>query len=271
MGIIGQEKLINRLREYDLDTFPHSVIIKGEKGSGKHLISSFISSDILKIPLKDITENLSSEVIDQIYRSPNPAIYLINVDELTEKEQNSILKFIEEPLKSIFIILLCENLNILLNTVKNRCQIIEMEIYNKSQLKEFLWEGAQNEDLILKVVRTPGKLKEMNYDTFLSLFDLCNKIASKIELATYANTLSIADKINYKDNYDKFDINIFLDTLMLILKDKYVQESNDKYLEMYLITSDYKKRLIDKRLNKEVFMKNYLTVLWKACRNRVSL
>lgn len=270
-NIVGQANLLKNLESYNLDNFPHSVVLQGERGSGKHLVSSYISKEILGIPLIDITDKISFETINNIYRNPSPTIYLINVDDLVEKDQNSLLKFIEEPLKTIFIILLCEDASSLLLTVYNRCVVFEMESYLQDELEGFISDDVTDKDLVLKVVKTPGKLKQLNVTNISNLVDLCDKIVNKIEFASYSNTLSIADKINYKDNYDKFDIDVFFDTLILKLRNKYIEDNNRKYFDMYVLTSDYRKRLIDKRLNKELFMQNYLTNLWKLCKKKCSL
>ena len=81
--IVGQKKLLAKLNNYTVDTFPRSCLIIGEKGSGKHLIASYIQNDIIKFNLIDITSNISDELIDNIYRNPNPAVYLINLSEMT--------------------------------------------------------------------------------------------------------------------------------------------------------------------------------------------
>ena len=92
MNITGQTNLLNTLNQYTIDSFPKSSILVGERGCGKHLISSYIA-EMLKLSLIDITENISQELITSIYENPIPAIYLINTSKITEKEQNMILKF----------------------------------------------------------------------------------------------------------------------------------------------------------------------------------
>ena len=210
-------------------------------------------------------------MLDSIYRNACPGIYLIDASNLLEKEQNILLKFIEEPLKSIFVVILCENLNSLLNTVLNRCIVFKLQEYSKEILKQFLPENITDKEMILNIIKTPGSLLNTNIDNLSELFKLCDKIIEKIGLASYANALSISDKINYKDNYDKFDLNIFFDTLLYKLKNKYLNENDKLYYSMYLLTVDYYKRLSDKRLNKEIFMQNFLTNLWKLHRHKVEL
>ena len=83
MTMIGQKKLLDSLSNYNIDNFPHSVILQGERGSGRHLLCDYISKEVLNIPLVDITKNLSHELIDAIYQNSYPCLYLINSDELT--------------------------------------------------------------------------------------------------------------------------------------------------------------------------------------------
>lgn len=264
--MVGQKVLLNKLNNYNINTFPRSVILIGEEGSGKHLISEYIKDNILKLPLLDITQNISNEYIDEIYRNPKPVIYLIDVNDMTEKEQNILLKFIEEPLKNAFIILLVDNKNNLLNTVYNRCISFELDFYTKEELNTFL-EDKTNAELILNVLRTPGKILNNNLNNITEIYDICSKIISKLNVATYANTLTISNKINFKDEYNKFDLDIFLDTLIYCLLTKYKEEDNSMYLKMYLLAIENRKKLIDKRINRQHFMDNFLTQLWKVVRN----
>lgn len=263
--MVGQKRLINKLNSFTIDSFPHSCILLGEEGSGKHTVANYIRDNVLHFPLFDITENISDEYIDMIYRNPNPAIYLINTDKMTEKEQNILLKFIEEPLKNAFIILLCQNSTTLLNTVYNRCVIFELDLYTKEELSEFI-SSSEDKDLILSVLRTPGKILNTNLSNIRAIYDLCDKMVDKLSIANFSNTLTIVDKINYKDEYNKFDINIFLDMLIYTLYNKYLTENNKKILNMYLLSVNARKRILDKRINKEIFMENFLTKLWKESR-----
>lgn len=263
--MVGQKHLLEKLNKFNIDTFPHSCILLGEEGSGKHIIVNYIRDNIIHFPVLDITENISDEYIDAIYRNPNPAIYIINMAKMTEKEQNILLKFIEEPFKNAFIILLAENRNLILNTVYNRCVIFELDLYTKDELAEFV-SSTEDKELILSVLRTPGKILNTNLSNIRAIYDLCDKMVDKITIANFSNTLTITDKINYKDEYNKFDINIFFDMLIYTLYNKYLTENNKKTFDLYLLTVNARKKLIDKRLNKEIFVQNFLTQFWKESR-----
>ena len=264
--MVGQKNLIKVLSRYTIDTFPRSSLFLGERGSGRHTLVEYLGKDILNIPVEDITEKLSEDFISYIYRSVLPFIYIINVDALTEKEQNVMLKLIEEPPVQAFMILICENRNNLLDTIYNRCFVFEMEPYSEEELASFIEEDT-DDALVLMALRTPGKILNTNLSNLMAVKDLCETIADKIQLANFSNTLTIVNKINYKDEYNKFDLNIFLDLLVFTLFNKYLKENNEKVLNMYLCAINERKKLIDSRLNKEVFMQHFLTKLWKVSRS----
>ena len=263
--MIGQKKLLDKINTFTVDTFPRSSLLIAEKGMGKHTLIQHIKENILKFPLLDITENISNEVIDQIYRNPNPSIYVINLSDMTEKEQNIMLKFVEEPLNNSFIILLAENQNLVLETILNRCFIFEFQNYSKDELKTFI-SDVENTDLILTVINSPGKILSTNTQNIKDIIDTCEKIITKLGQANYANVLSITNKVNFKDSFDKFDFDIFMNSLTYSLFSAYLTTNNKMILKMYELTRDQRKLLIDKRLNKEIFFNNYITKLWKVAK-----
>lgn len=57
---------------------------------------------------------------------------------MTVEAQNAFLKTIEEPPKGIFIFLLCEKLEGLLDTIKSRCGIYKLYHLGKKEMEEFL-------------------------------------------------------------------------------------------------------------------------------------
>ena len=262
--MIGQKKLLDRIDKYSLDNFPNTSLILGEDGSGKHLIAKYIA-DRFNVELVDITKIIDNEVIDNIYRSSSINFYLIDLDELTEKfsdkNQNMILKFIEEPLSNAFILLLAENKYTLLDTIVNRCIIFDLDKYSDEELLNF----TSNRDII-KLVRTPGKIA-LCQDTIADMSILCNKIVNDLGKANFANALTIADKFNYSDEYDKFDVDIFLTFLINTFFNNYKDNNNVKSLKMYLLLADEVKKLKDKRLSKKIFMQHLIIKLWKEAVN----
>ncbi|NNE27984.1 MAG: hypothetical protein HKN09_14155, partial [Saprospiraceae bacterium] len=71
-------------------------------------------------------------------------IQIIWESEMLGKEANRLLKLIEEPSPDTIIILICNNANLLLNTIRSRCQIINVPPFNDNDIEAYL---KQNFDL----------------------------------------------------------------------------------------------------------------------------
>ena len=101
--ILGQEKICNQIDKLTLDSFPRSLMLVGPKGAGKHLIVDYVSKKF-NLQVIDITTTLDQESIEDLYNRVEPYLYIIRANELTVKEENTILKFLEEPLKNSYIV-----------------------------------------------------------------------------------------------------------------------------------------------------------------------
>ena len=262
--MVGQKKLLSIIDNSTLDNFPKSVLLLGPQGCGKHTLLKIISNK-LNLQCFDITDVVSFDYINELYQRSIPAIYYIDMDQFTEKKQNIILKFLEEPLNNSYIILLSNDKSLLLETIVNRCIVYEFEEYTSTELEQFI-ESGENVELILNVLKTPGQILSSNTNNLNKLYNLCVTIVNKLQIAGYANTLSISNKINYKDEYDKFDIDVFYNMLAYVMLQEFIKTNNKMICSMYFKTNEYKKRLRDKRLNKQQFFENYITCMWKLVR-----
>ena len=116
-----------------------------------------------------------------------------------------------------------------------------------------------------EIFTTPGQILASNTDIVNSLYDLCLKIIDKIQLSSYPNALSISEKINYDDEYDKFDLISFFRMMNHVILDKYISKSDDKLITYMNITNDYEKKFSqDKRLDRQRLFENYIGKLWVA-------
>ena len=258
--MIGQDRLVAKLKSYSIATLPHSILLLGDSGCGKHTFVKELA-DVFCVSIVDITDSISLDAITEISNRPIPTFYLIDCSEITERHQNIILKFLEEPLQYVYVFLLCTNESLLLPTILNRCVKFKFEPYSREVLKQFL--NGQNEKL-LDVCTTPGQLLSIHANDLDELKKLCDTIVTRIGKANYPNTLSIVRKINLKDEFDKFDIEIFFNVLLLTIYNKVL--SGENLLNLYNLVLDYKKRLRDSRLNKELLLENFLTTLWEFMR-----
>jgi len=145
-------------------------------------------SDIIKISqIRNIKTFLGQKSIN----SEKKIILIIDAHLLNEASSNCLLKTLEEPSNGIFI-LLTSNLNLLLDTIISRCQIVRFRSFSskqiRSNLKDYLDPSKFNinaklkfEDLINSANGSPGQLLK-NIEIWHTLSEnITNKLVSPIK------------------------------------------------------------------------------------------
>ena len=94
-----------------------------------------------------------------------------------------------------------------------------------------------------------------------AITDLVDKIINKINIASYANTLTIVNKLNFKDEYDKIDVDFFLKTLYYNSAEECIK-GNDKAYTIYSNVGETLRKLTDTRLNKRILVTHMLSEIW---------
>lgn len=156
----------------------HSYLFLGKEGIGKKLIAKEFAKKIL-CDNKSGDDNCKScicfesknhpdfsvineeaeiikigiirEFIDKVIEKPvlsEKKVYIINdADKMTKEAQNCLLKTLEEPQEYMVIILIAENENKILNTIKSRCTKILFEPLTNDEITELLREKKYDVDL----------------------------------------------------------------------------------------------------------------------------
>jgi hypothetical protein len=262
-NIIGQEKLVNKLKSYTFGTMPKTLLFVGEKGSGKHFISQQFAK-YLNLDLVEITSQTTAEDLIDYYQSSIPKIYLINLADFVEKQQHKFLKFIEEPSSNMRVILLAESEVGILPTVLNRCIKHTFEDYTVEQLKQFSWAIQINNDLVYKLCHTPGQLLAISsVDSLEALQALCTKLLDGAAKMPYVSFINYSYKINCKDDYKKFDFDLFFNILIHTAYEKYINGGGELMFKLYQYLINRKQLLINKTLSKEHFLVTSLSELWR--------
>lgn len=255
--MVGQDKLVGHLFSQDIQYSPKTMLFLGEYGCGKHTLAKEYA-ERFGLEYMDVSEGLSADSIAEYQARPVPTLYLIDASSLTEKVQNSMLKFIEEPGDFAHIIIVCDNPEVLLPTIKNRCVQYKFEEYSRDTLREFVSPMALDDeiDLILDSGSTPGQIMDVEPNRIKELDSLSTAFVDKLQDARFDNALSLVAKC--KDN-----VLAFLNLTIKKLYNKYMAGFDDSLLGMYELTKDYKNRLIRfPKLNAEQLMYNYVTVAW---------
>lgn len=233
--MIGQEKLISIIDKFNIDTLPHSLMLVGDWGSGRHTLFNYIV-DKFSFPWFDITDKLNKDILDEIYTKTEPIFYLIDIDKISIKEENIILKFVEEPFQNAFIIFICENKSTILPTILNRCQVFEFTPYSIDTLHQIV---DFEDNSLYNICNTPGQamyIKE-HISELPAITDLCRKMIQYLPTANFANSLTISNKIAFNDEQDKINFDIFVRILHNEIKNAAISNSN--YFKMYDITRKF--------------------------------
>ncbi len=174
--IAGNLRLREELcRNILADKLSHAFIIEGPKGSGKHTFAMNIAAALAcsgkgngkAVPCyecpqcKKILSFKSPDVITvgcegkatfgvdsirflktDVHTVPNDLdfkLYIIeDADKMTVQAQNAFLLTLEEPPSFVRFLLLCENADLLLETIKSRAPILRTEPVKNSDLDEYI-------------------------------------------------------------------------------------------------------------------------------------
>ena len=96
------------------------------------------------------------------------------------------------------------------------------------------------------------------------------KIIDKIHIASIANTLTLSNKINFKDDSSKFDVKLFTDILLNRLVEYSKNSSDSRYSSAYYLTSELKKKLHVKSLDYKALFEGYLIHLRSIMRGETT-
>ena len=220
-GFIGFENIINGfMKREDKNTLSHAHIIAGPDGIGKSIMAKMFAMKILgkteDINYADIIHYRSEKaslgidevrrIIEEVSKKPyegdRKVIIIHGGDKLTVQAQNAMLKTIEEPPKGVYIILLTESLELLLDTVKSRCQIYKLTPLSKNDMLKYLKSiGETDENRISAALSyaegIPGRADRILNDEELDklrnlIIDLLNEVNNRNEnsVLEFENKLS---------------------------------------------------------------------------------
>ena len=226
---IGFENIINGfMKREDKNTLSHAHIIAGPDGIGKSIMAKMFAMKILgkteDINYADIIHYRSEKaslgidevrrIIEEVSKKPyegdRKVIIIHGGDKLTVQAQNAMLKTIEEPPKGVYIILLTESLELLLDTIKSRCQIYKLTPLSKNDMLKYLKSiGETDENRISAALSyaegIPGRADRILNDEELDklrnlIIDLLNEVNNRNEnsVLEFENKLS-----KYKNEKDE--------------------------------------------------------------------
>ncbi len=258
--IIGNENLKNNMKNLaENESFNHSYIIEGARGSGKSVLASFFAKTILcqseskpcgvctsclsfdsnnnpdfyvletdkkSLGVDLIRENVTEIVNIKPFRSKFKVLVIESADKLTVQAQNALLKTIEEPHKYMVFILIAENHKSFLPTIISRCSImtttpLEDDVVKKEALKHFDCDNSDIDEEYLKfsVKASEGSLGRCLY--FLEDNEFKELRQKTLDFVQNINNYHIVEVIKKADSLakEKIDCEKLYDILILWYRD----------------------------------------------------
>lgn len=273
VNFLGQDALKKYTDPLTINNLPHSILLCGTKGSGKHTFCQYLCEQMgmLYVDVKEaigndklVTKSYSAsslrDYLDYCYTCVDIRCLVINYADIDIKDSAVLLKFLEEPPKNIFIIVLTEYSEYVIETIKNRCRIFNMEPYTKEQLGEFC-TCADELDVVLKYATTPGQVIELcqvGLKSVKSNEALCRNIFTQIQNASYSNILNIPETF-FSTKNTNFPFDVFLRILSTTIFDIINQSQIPfAYYDAALLTFKFLDSCRNPRIDKRAELEHYL-------------
>lgn len=256
--IIGQESIKKHLQTaIKTGNLSHAYIINGEYGSGRQTIASalaktiqcqsktddtdacgvctsckqaeshnhpdikYITHDKTSISVNDIREQLNNDISIKPYSSEYKIYIIPDANKMTEQAQNALLKTIEEPPVYAIIILLTENCDSLLPTIRSRCVTLTMNPVEKDKICTYLENKFQLEPEQAQISANycQGNIgKAIRFASSSDFIEMKNQVLKLLKNLDSMDIASIIDTIKEFSTH-KNDINDYLDLMLLWYRD----------------------------------------------------
>ena len=270
-NILGNEKNKDILeKSIKLKKISHSYIFWGIEGIGKKMIAKEFAKNILCLEQQEncrcksciefetnnnpdfqlIEPNEGKVKIEQIREMQrkvaekpiisNKKVYIIdNSDTMTTEAQNCLLKTLEEPPEYITIILICNNEDNLLSTIKSRCTRMHFEAIDTNEIAKYIKQTYPDIEISENIINLSqgsiGKVLKLNENK--SIYENIEKIFLSMQNKDLIEIVQMAEEI-YKT---KEEISSVLDYMNVILLK--LSKQNTKYIRCIEIVEQTKKRL----------------------------
>ncbi|WP_251861651.1 DNA polymerase III subunit delta' [Clostridium sp. Marseille-Q2269] len=269
--IIGHENIKNRIKNSIVKgKFSHASIIVGDDGIGKSILAKEAAIIILEkqqqISCADIIEfkptnkksigiddirNLIEEINKKPIEGSKKVIIIYKAEVITEIAQNAFLKTIEEPPNGVYIILLCESMEQMLDTIKSRCEIFKLNRLKPYDIEKFIkhkYNEIKKENINSAVAFSdgiPGKAERFIEDESLKYIrDMSLGIVKDSKQLSNYDYLTKYEKflIDYKETWEEV-----LTCILSYLRDSLLfKETGDEELLLNIDKKEYIKDISEK-------------------------
>lgn len=206
-----------------------SVLIDGPSGCGKTYWASYYATQ-LNVPFYTIQPNVQSlrDIISTSYELSEPILVCIeNIDSGVSSASQTILKFLEEPISTIYLVVTCRNLSKIPDTILSRSAHVSVPNPTSEELKQYC-ETTYADKLSSAPFRTAlqycrsykdvDTLASYSTDNINYLFTLYPTLMSKDSIS------NIVWKLGHLDNNAELDSKFSTYILLKSSKDPRIQK-----------------------------------------------
>lgn len=257
--VVGHKNIIQYIGDaVKTDKVSHAYILNGEKGSGKKLLANLFAMslqcqnreedgdacgkcqsckqtingnqpDIIRVThekpntvsIDDIREQVNNDILIKPYSSKYKIYIIKDADMMTVQAQNAILKTIEEPPEYAVIMLLTENAEVLLPTIRSRCVMLKLRNIRDQLVKMYLMEQMEIPDYKADVCVAFAQ-GNMGKAIMLATSEHFNEIKEEaIHLLRNINEMDMNDLVQAVKRCAayKLEINDYLDVIAIWYRD----------------------------------------------------
>lgn len=188
---------------------PHTILLCGPDGHGQDEFVCELGNNF-HIQVVDITDSLNNDTIQQISLATEPFIYYINLNDVSIKEQSSLLITLENPTSGSFFVLNGTSDSVL-DAIRNRCQILNVTHLMLEDLRR-LFPGASDELLTSNL--SPKDIEKYIGVDLIPYNELIDKMLLIFNRANISNILTIASKFKWDKETDGLEADLFCALLL---------------------------------------------------------
>lgn len=241
--LLLSEQDLSRIRQITTH-LPHALLIIADYGlDGKGVANKIAKdSDIFHLEPLPEKQTISVEQIRDLisklrtYAINRRVIIINHADSMTESSQNALLKALEEPNKNTHFILIAENSESLLDTIKSRCQTLTLHKTTPAQDKKLLdtyhLDPATTQQILFLAAGRPLLIQQLaeNPKKFAEYRQLA--IDAKQILSTPRQYLTIKNLAKYFTDRQKAIL--LTDIIINMIRFQALSHGMDQPLEMQL-------------------------------------
>ncbi|MCR4675105.1 MAG: DNA polymerase III subunit delta [Lachnospiraceae bacterium] len=274
--IIGQDHIKNHMQKSLREgKISHAYIINGEKESGKMMLAKTFSQALFcekggdepcgecpsclkvahnnhpdliyvthekpnNIAVREIRDQVVGDMMIRPY-SASRKIYIIEDAQLMNASaQNAILKSLEEPPEYVTILLLTDNASALLQTIRSRCILLniepvikEQEIIKRKLIQEYEMPEYEAEDILNFAQGNVGKAFSLaSSESFRGVMEDTLGLVKQVSSFRQVDVENKAEEIKAKWKNGEIDLKEYLDLLVLWYRDVllYKATANEEYV-----------------------------------------